>query len=93
MIRCGWCGNPTANRDRCTSCGHVDPERPWHQRGEPVPSVHVDAAGRPALDRKAIRRRLEEARHALGADATVEQIAEFLNVSVRTVGRWRKLAG
>lgn len=93
MISCGWCGKPTANSDRCTSCGHPDPERPWLQRGLPVPEIRTDAAGRPALDPKAIRARLDDARRALGPGATAERMAEYLDVSPRTVRRWQQMAG
>lgn len=54
--------------------------------------VRTDAVGRPVLDAKAIQRRLREAREALGPDATKAQIAEHLDVSVRTVGRWQKVS-
>lgn len=93
MIVCGWCERPTANPDRCTSCGHPDPGRPWEQRALPVPVVRTDAVGRPALDPLAVRRRLQDARHALGPDATHAQIAEHLDVSEKTVRRWLKVAG
>lgn len=93
MIRCGWCHGPTANVDRCSSCGHVDPERPWLQRGEAVPHIGSDAVGRPSLDPSAIARRLADARHALGDNATVQQLAEHLDVDPKTVRRWRALTG
>jgi hypothetical protein len=86
VIRCGWCGKPTANEDRCTSCGHSDPTRPYFQRGEAVPQID----GR--LDSADVRRRLAEARSALGGNPSVERIAEHLDVSPRTVRRWRELA-
>lgn len=92
LFRCGWCGNPTANPDRCTSCGHVDPARPWVHRGQEPPVIKTDAAGRPGLDVGAIRRRLREARHALGPDATQAQLADHLSISARTLGRWQKVA-
>jgi hypothetical protein len=91
VIRCGWCGNPTANPERCTSCGHEDPPRPWVQRGEEPPTVRTDATGRPVLEAKAIRRRLAEARAVL-PNATQAQLAEHLDISVRTLGRWQKVA-
>ena len=87
MIACGWCGHPTADEDRCESCRHPNPRLPWDQRGEAVPVIRE---GRPALDRGEVRRRLAEAR-AAGA-TTVEQIAEHLEVSPRTVRRWRELS-
>jgi len=92
MIVCGWCHHGTANRDRCTTCGHVDPERPWAQRGQAAPTV-VPESGRPTLDRAEVSRKLAEARSALGSPATVARIAEYLDVDQRTVRRWQKLAG
>jgi hypothetical protein len=92
VILCGWCGKATANLDRCTTCGHVDPERPYVQRGEVAPSAEPDP-GRPALDRATVSKRLAEARAALGSPATVAAIAEFLDVSERTVRRWQQMAG
>lgn len=85
VIVCGWCGKETANKDRCTSCGHVDPPRPWVQRGEPVPTIAAHA-GRPAVDPTEARRRLS----ALGGHATDEQLADHHQVDERTVRRWRK---
>lgn len=89
-IRCGWCGH-IAEPPRCDYCGR-DPELPWAQRGAPPPVVAPEAAGRPTLDAEAVRRRLADAREALGTGATQEAIAEFLGVSVRTVARWQKVA-
>lgn len=91
MMTCGWCGHPTAG-EPCGTCGHADPARPWLQRGQEPPTVRTDAVGRPVLDAKAIRRRLAEARTALGAGATAAAIAEHLDISVRTLGRWQKVA-
>lgn len=85
VIVCGWCGKDTANHDRCTSCGHVDPERPWVQRGEPVPQV-AHAPGRPVVDAAEARRRLA----ALGPHATDEQLAAHHDRDVRTIRRWRE---
>lgn len=82
MIRCGWCGRDTANRDRCTSCGHVDPMRPWVQRGEPVPEVTREA-GRPSLTDA-------ELRHRLASGGTDDAIADRFGVDPRTVRRWRQ---
>jgi len=82
MIRCGWCGRPTPDDDRCRSCGHADPRLPWDQRRAPVPAVS-------AVDDH--RRRLAEAERELGTDATIERIAEHLEVSPRTVRRWREM--
>lgn len=93
MILCGWCGKRTANVDRCTSCGHVDPEKPWDHRGEPVPTVRLAPIGRPPTEARDARRRVSEARNALGPDATNEDLAEHLGVSLRTLGRWQKLSG
>jgi hypothetical protein len=50
VILCGWCGKATANEDRCTSCGHLDPVKPWTQRGQEAPVVDACKAGRPAVD-------------------------------------------
>lgn len=83
MIRCGWCGKPTANRDRCTSCGHIDPERPFIQRGDPVPTYNASDVN---------RKRLADAQAELGPDATIERLAEHLDVSPRTVRRWREMS-
>lgn len=94
MIECGWCGNDTANLDRCTSCGHADPARPWVQRGEDAPVTGNHEPGRPELDPGEIRRRLAKARAVLGdRPATVEALAEVLDVSERTVRRWQKVSG
>ena len=82
MIRCGWCGKATEATERCAACDHIDPTRPYVQRGEPVPG----------LDRGDVnRRRLAEAMKTLGDDATIERIAEHLDVSPRTVRRWREM--
>lgn len=89
MIRCGWCGKDTANRDRCTSCGHADPERPWVQRREPVPEVS-HAPGRPSVEPDEAARRLAAARREIGPGATVEAMAEHLGVDPRTVRRWQQ---
>lgn len=90
MIRCGWCGKDTANRDRCTTCGHVDPERPWVQRGEPVPTIAPRDPGRPQVTEADARARLS----ALGPHATDDQLAEHHGVDARTVRRWRaKVSG
>lgn len=92
MIRCGWCDHPTPAGEDCHACGHEDPARPWVQRGKEPPTVRTDAVGRPTLDTQAIRRRLRDARAALGPEATREALAEQLGVSVRTLGRWQKVA-
>lgn len=85
VMACGWCGHPTANDDRCTSCGHQDPRRPWIQRGQEAPVV----AGR--LVATDVRKRLAEATHELGGSPTIEALAERLGVSPRTVRRWREM--
>jgi len=82
---CGWCARTTPP-DVCAYCGH-DPALPWLQRGQPVPYIESDA-GRPSLDESEIRRRYDEAKRA-GA-VTVEQIAEALDRSPRTVRAWRR---
>lgn len=92
LIRCGWCDHPTPPDEDCHACGHEDPARPWIQRGRQAPTVRTDAVGRPVLDAGAIRRRLRDARAALGPEATREALAEQLGVSVRTLGRWQKVA-
>ena len=92
MIACGWCGKPTASLDRCTSCGHVDPPRPWLQRGQEPPAI-AHEPGRPATDPSDVGRRLATARATLGPHATVDAIAELLDVSPRTVRRWAKVSG
>lgn len=91
MITCGWCGKPTTP-ERCIACGHDDPARPWVQRGQAAPVVERDP-GRPRTDPADVAHRMAEARSALGPHATVEQIAEALEVSPRTVRRWQKVAG
>lgn len=91
MIACGWCGVPTPE-GACASCGR-DAALPWTQRGAEPPVIEVDGAGRPALDPVVVRRRLAEARIALGDDATVQRIAEFLDVSDRTIRRWQQVSG
>lgn len=94
MIVCGWCGHPTAPDARCANCRHEDPAKPWLQRGETAPLVE-DTAGRPPLDRAEIGQRLAVARQSLtdaGRRATVEALAELLDVSPRTVRRWREMS-
>lgn len=86
MIRCGWCGKPTANLDRCSSCGHEDPARPWTQRGqEPPPEERK--AGRPKVDAAEASRRLAALPHG-----TDDQLAEHHGVDPRTVRLWREKA-
>lgn len=81
MIHCGWCGVPT-ERSRCASCRR-DPTLPYLQRAiEPEP-IDPHAEQRTALAR---------ADRELGPHATIDAIAEFLDVSPRTVRRWREMA-
>lgn len=100
MIVCGWCGHPAGEWEttslmpvggECRACGHEDPARPWVQRGKHPPELRTDAVGRPSLDPVAIRKRLHDARTVLPG-ATQEAIAEHLGISLRTLGRWQKLA-
>lgn len=96
MIACGWCGKPTGSTDRCSACGHVDPARPWVQRGEDAPRIVSHDPGRPELDPGDVARRLASARAGIvkrGLPPTVEALAEALDVSPRTVRRWQKVAG
>lgn len=93
MIVCGWCGHPSKEMTHCSACGHNDPARPWLQRGEQPPSLSGD--GRPGLDARSIRRRLAAAQRDLeegGHAVTVEALAERLEVSPRTVRRWREMS-
>lgn len=92
MISCGWCGKPTANHDRCSACRHADPARPWIQRGEPAPII-AHEPGRPPIDPADVARRIAAARAQLGPHATVDALAEALDVSPRTVRRWSKVSG
>lgn len=81
---CGWCGNGTRSATRCDRCGHADPARPFVQRGEEQP------------DESALRRRrlrlAEAAIRAEGVEPTAERIAERLDLSPRTVRRWREMS-
>jgi ribosome-binding protein aMBF1 (putative translation factor) len=91
---CGWCARLTSSADRCSACGHEDPARPWRQRGMEPPTWQAQDAGRPTLDVGDVRRRLADGRRQLGdRPATVEALAEALDVSPRTVRRWQKMAG
>lgn len=84
MIVCGWCGRLTQDAARCDACDHRDPRIPYEQRNLPVP------------DGSAIKRRqmvdVEAALRAEGVKPTVERIAERLEVSPRTVRRWREMS-
>ncbi len=96
MILCGWCGRATPDGERCAMCHHDDPTRPYVQRRAEVPHVEVPHDGRPALSRQDVARRLTAARTTLrgaGRRVTVEALAEVLEVSPRTVRRWREMAG
>jgi len=92
MIVCGWCARHTASRDRCTSCGHEDPESPWTQRGMAVPEVVAHEPGRPKVDAAEASRRLDDARRAVGTRTpSVEALAEAAGVDPRTIRRWQQL--
>lgn len=99
VIVCGWCGKPTEMWEttalrpvgECRACGHEDPGLPWRQRGRDVPEVS-QKPGRPTISPREVSRRLAEARSALGPGATAAELAEHLEVSVRTLGRWRKMS-
>ena len=82
MIVCGWCGQPAT--DTCV-CGR-DPRVPWVQRGL-TPKVIEAKPGRPEIDANDIHHRLAQARAALPG-ATNAQLAEHLDISIRTLGRW-----
>lgn len=84
MILCGWCGHSTPNVDRCSHCGHEDPTRPYVQRGSRIPGAEAAKHKRLADAEAAIR--------AAGEEPTVERIAERLDVSPRTVRRWREMS-
>jgi len=93
MVICGWCGHSTKG-DPCASCGHEDPGRPWRQRGQEPPRA-PDGTGRQPLDRRAVIARLNAAKRALteaGKPLTVDALAEQLDISPRTVRRWREMA-
>lgn len=79
MIVCGWCNHPT-EPGVCRSCGR-DPALPWTHRAMDPPT--------PAPEHVT---RLAEAAAALGPHATIAQVAEFLDVSDRTVRRWREMS-
>ena len=85
MILCGWCGKATPDGPKCAACGHIDPPRPWVQRGEAAPVVAAHE-GRPPLTDVEARRRLA----VLGPNATDEALAEHFEVDPRTVRRWRQ---
>jgi hypothetical protein len=90
-IACGWCGAPTPDVGACTSCGR-DPRLPWIQRALEPPEIPDEKAGRPALDRDAIRVEYDRAVSeltGLGQPVTVSRIAERLGRSDRTIREWR----
>jgi hypothetical protein len=75
-IVCGFCAAATDDGGPCVNCRH-DPVVPYIQRGqEPLRAIPAQV-------------RLAEAERAVGRDATVEQLAEYLSVDPRTVRRWR----
>lgn len=76
-IACGFCSAATDDGSPCVNCRR-DPVIPYAQRG-----AAPDLADTPRL-------RLAEAASALGSDATIERIAEYLAVDPRTVRRWRQ---
>lgn len=90
MIECGWCGHPT-QPGPCSYCGRPA-QLPWWQRGQEPPTVE-SSTGRPTLEVTEVRRRLADARQALGQHATNAAIAEHLGIAESTVRRWRKVAG
>jgi hypothetical protein len=95
MIVCGWCGRATSEGDRCVMCHHEDPARPYVQRRLDVPRLDAHD-GRPTLVPADVARRLATARRQLeeaGRTVTIEALAEVLEVSPRTVRRWREVAG
>jgi hypothetical protein len=81
VIECGWCGQPT-KPGRCGNCQR-DPALPWLQRGTEPPAFGATEVH---------RRRLAQAYRELGRDASVERLAEFLDVDARTVRRWRAMS-
>lgn len=96
MIVCGWCGQPTdPSADQCGVCGHVDPAKPWLQRDQqpPVATEERAAGGRPQIDASQARERIRIATKELGGNPTKAELAEYLRIDVRTLGRWQKLAG
>lgn len=93
-VICGWCGQPSGGikpESDCRNCGHERPDLPWVQRAGVVPMVEHEA-GRPALDVRTVAAKLRAAREALGPDATNKALAAHLDISIRTLGRWRKAA-
>lgn len=84
MILCGWCSEPTKDGERCDHCRHIDPTRPYTQRGLPVPDASEAKLRRLARAEADIR--------AAGEVVTVERLAERLGVDPRTVRRWREVS-
>jgi hypothetical protein len=92
MIPCGWCGRATPP-EHCASCGR-DPAVPYVQRGTEPPVIATHEV-RPGVTPAEAARRLAGARETLqhaGRPVTVEALAEALDVSPRTVRRWREMA-
>lgn len=84
VIVCGWCGQDT-RPGACGTCGR-DPAVPWLQRAQEPPVVDEAAKH---------RRQLAEAAKAIeseGLRPTIDRLAEQLDVSPRTVRRWREMA-
>jgi len=80
MIRCGWCGR-AADVVVCSHCRR-DPGEAWRQRGQEPPDIDVN--------RDRLARATAEIT-AEGRSPTIEAIAEHLDVSPRTVRRWREM--
>jgi hypothetical protein len=89
MIECGWCGAAT-KPGACSTCGR-DPALPWQQRAQDPPGFTARDAGRPNLDASQVRQRIRIARKE-HPDATNAELAEYLGISARTLGRWQMLA-
>lgn len=83
MIRCGFCGGETAPGS-CSLCGR-DPALPYVQRGMEPPVIDEAARHRQALAEAT------SAIEASGLRATIDRLAEQLDVSPRTVRRWREM--
>ena len=92
MIRCGWCGGATRDEITCDMCGR-DPVKPYRQRGKWPPQIETPERGRPHLDVREARKRIESAEYQLrqqGRAVTTEAVAELLGVDPRTIRRWRQ---
>jgi len=89
---CGWCGAMTSI-EQCSSCQR-DPALPYLQRATKPPLVRTDARGRPGLTVHEVRRRLATAAAQLAEEhrsATVDALATQLDVSPKTIRRWRQM--